>query len=325
MRFLSWLQRFLVGQARAYERPPRAPAIILAAFGTTHPEALGALENIEKRVVAAFPDYEVRLAFTSNHVRARWRERGLDPRYRANQPGVLDRYYQINNVLSELAYFQEHGARLILVQSLLMADGEEFRDLYGLIQSLKALDTGQRSLHPFPWLGLGPPALGLGEGDADTLDRAARALSSLGQLVANKEATVVLMAHGNERRDLTVFGALEQTLRGHYGAAIHIGLVEGEPGLEELKGAISQTTAPGGRLVLAPLMVVAGDHAKNDLAGDEDSWASELKRIGYNVEVNLAGLGSNNLWADLYVDSLRRVEREVSRDKAKEERLSAVA
>jgi sirohydrochlorin cobaltochelatase len=284
-----------------------------------------ALENIEKKVAASFPGYEIRLAFTSNHIRTRWRERGLDPFYRAQNPLVRERYYQINNVLSELAQFQEFGARLILVQSLLMADGEEFRDLYNLIESLKSLDTRQKSLRPFPWLGLGVPALGLGEGDAATLERAALALSSLGGLAAKKEATVLFMAHGNERLDLPVFRALEMTLRRHYGPGIHIGLVEGEPSFETTKSIIAQTTPPGSRLVLAPLMVVAGEHAKNDLAGAPDSWASQLKAMGYNVEVNLQGLGSNDQWAALYVDNLKRLEKAVLKEKAQELNLSAVA
>ncbi|MDR1086566.1 MAG: sirohydrochlorin cobaltochelatase [Deltaproteobacteria bacterium] len=325
MKLVNLLKKIITGQARAYERPPRPPAIILAAFGTTHPGALPALENIETRVKKAFPDYEVRLAFTSNHIRDRWHQRANDPEYRKEHPGVGERFFRINNVLSQLAHFQEYGARLILVQSLLVADGEEFGDLKNLIGSLKELDTGQRSLHPFPWLGLGPPALGLGRGTKESLDRAAASLSSLGDLADSGEAAVVFMAHGNERFDLPVFGELEKTLRSRYGQDIFIGMVEGHPSLEEVRAKVASAVKPGRHLVLAPLMVVAGDHALNDLAGGDDSWVICFRQMGYNVSVSLKGLGSLDGWADIYVESLRQVEREVLAEKAKEENFSEVA
>ncbi|MDR2422909.1 MAG: sirohydrochlorin cobaltochelatase [Deltaproteobacteria bacterium] len=322
MSLLDGLKNFLFPRAYAFERIERPPAVVLAAFGTTHPEALTALENVEARVRAAFPDYETRLAFTSNQVRARWRARGADPGYRKKWPKVHPRYYEINNVLSELASLQEAGGRPILVQSVLVADGEEFRDLFNLIEGLKNLATRQRSLHPFPWIGLGPPALGLGHGDEAALARAARALSPVGERAASGEATVALMAHGHERLELKVFKALEAVAKGLYGPNFHIGLVEGQPDFSRIKAAVEATAPPGGRLLLAPLMVVAGDHAKNDLAGEEGGWASEFKRMGYNVEVSLAGLGSNDQWADLYVESLRRVKEEVFKAKAEEDGLS---
>jgi sirohydrochlorin cobaltochelatase len=163
----------------------------------------------------------------------------------------------------------------------------------------------------------------LGEGDGAALAKAARALAPLGELAARGEATVALMAHGHERLELRVFKALEAAARGLYGPAFHVGLVEGQPGFSDIKAAVAATAPPGGRLVLAPLMVVAGDHAKNDLAGEEGSWASEFRGMGYNVEVSLVGLGSSDRWADLYVESLKRVEEKVLRAKAEEDGLSA--
>ncbi|MDR0548260.1 MAG: sirohydrochlorin cobaltochelatase [Deltaproteobacteria bacterium] len=319
MGILSFFNRLLSPKkALAYERPKLTPAIVLAAFGSTRPEALLALENIEAKVRAAFEGYEVRLAFTSNQIRAIWRARGADPEYRQKRPEIPARYYQPRNFLSQLAYLQEAGGRLILAQPLLMADGEEFRDLYNLVEALKSFKTRQRSLHPFPWLALGPPALGLGDDDQAALTRAAKALSPIALLAAQKEGTVVMMAHGHETLELKVFRALEVKARELYGPKFVIGLVEGQPDFGEVLDAVAKVASKGSFLLLAPLMLVAGDHAQNDLASD-DGWAGQFRRLGYNVEVLSRGLGSSDLWADIYVDNLKKLAEEVIKAKNLEE------
>jgi sirohydrochlorin cobaltochelatase len=205
-----------------------------------------------------------------------------------------------------------------------MADGEEYQDLASLIAALKSVVTRQKSLHPFPYLGLGPPALGLLDGEMAALKKAALALKAYGEEAAQKGATMVFQAHGNHTLEFKVFPALEAELRGLYGPNIHIGLVEGRPGLAELKETFARRVPLGSKLVLAPLMVVAGEHAYNDLAG-EGGWAGEFRRMGYNVEVNLFGLGENDQFADLYVSSLKRLEEAVLREKARVDGLANVA
>jgi len=288
-------------------REPKKPAIVLAAFGTTDVGALKSILNVKARTAAAFPGYDVHLAFTSNTIRDIWHKRAEDKKFRQKNPAVPQEIYQIANPLTTLANIQEGGSRLILVQSLHVTQGEEFGDLKNIVGQLAGIKTMKFSLNPFPWLGLGEPALG--DGGAEYLDTAARALAPLVEEAGKKNAALVLMGHGNEHLEVASYKKMEQALQKTYGPEIALGLVEGEPGLEE---ALKEVEGSGLKTVLlAPLMLVAGDHAKNDMAGDEeDSWASRFKAKGYTVLTHLEGLGSNNAWADIYVEHLKAVEKQ---------------
>jgi len=94
------------------------------------------------------------------------------------------------------------------------------------------------------------------------------------------------------------------------GVKIFIGSVEGYPSLEDVledvKKNLNHFTPKIDNILLKPMMIVAGDHATNDMASDEeDSWKSVLSSAGFKVETILLGLGSNNLFADLFVDHIK--------------------
>jgi sirohydrochlorin cobaltochelatase len=115
-------------EAIGRERGPQKPAIVLAAFGSTDPEGLRAILKVRERVRAAFPGYDVHLAFTSGIIRNIWRKRAGDQNFRqANE--TPPEIYDIVNPLTCLAQIQENGPRGILVQSLHISNGSEFGDL----------------------------------------------------------------------------------------------------------------------------------------------------------------------------------------------------
>jgi sirohydrochlorin cobaltochelatase len=284
--------------AKAFELEPRRPAIVLAAFGTTVPEALADLENVEGRVRAAFPDHDVHMAFTSNMIRLAWRRRA-----EAGETGAK-RWAAVGSPLAVLAGIQDEGSRIILVQSLHVTDGEEYRNLATMIEALSGQEALQASLRPFPDLRLGPPALGLGDGDPLRLDRAARALAGWLDEARRASASLVLVGHGNERLRQEVFRKLEARLRRDY-PRVHLGTVETEPGPEAVAEMVAADPPPSGQVMLAPLMLVAGDHARQDMAGDDPgSFKSRLSAKRLAVVPRLAGLGSLDSWADIYVESL---------------------
>lgn len=281
------------------------PAIVLAAFGTTDVDALASIINIKNRVRAAFPDHEVRLAFTSGIIRGVWRKRAGDEEFRAKTPGAPAEVYSITNPLSALAALAEEGFAPISVQSLHIADGAEFRDLKAMVTALAGIETVKPSSRPFVGLALGEPALG--DGGEDYLRRAAEALTPLVRRAEEAGAALVLMGHGNEHLKQDVYGRLEALLRKAY-PSVSIGLVEGGPGLDYVAEALDNMADRPETVLLAPLMVVAGDHAKNDLAGEsDDSWASRLEASGYRIQIHLEGLGSLDAWADIYVEHLNRL------------------
>ncbi|MDR2455445.1 MAG: sirohydrochlorin cobaltochelatase [Deltaproteobacteria bacterium] len=293
-------------KARAYELEDTRPAVVLAAFGTLRLEALKDLENVEGRVKAAFPEYDVHMAFTCNMIRKIWRQRADAAPVGGPDPIVL-RYSRVKNPLSVLADLQETGAGRVLVQSLHVTDGEEYQNLANQIEALSKVEALQPSLRPFQDLRLGPPALGLGDGHPAYLDRAAEALKSWIREASEAEAALVLMGHGNEKLKQAVFDKLQARLRRDY-PRVYLGTVEAEPGGGEIAEAVAGDKPPSGRVIMAPLMVVAGDHARKDMAGEEpDSWKSLLSAKGLKVEVKLVGLGSLDSWADIYVESLKRL------------------
>jgi sirohydrochlorin cobaltochelatase len=295
--------------AQAFERKPQKPAIVLAAFGTTEVEALDSILNIQRRVQAAFPGYDVHLAFTSNIIRDIWHGRADDAAFKRANPKIPASVYEVNNALTVLARIQEDGARLVLVQSLHISDGEEYTDLARLVESLDKYNTVKSVLKPFPWIGIGEPAMGLGDGQAKYVDRAVAALAPLAQQAKDAGSALILMGHGNEHMTQKVYSRLQDGLRKAYGPQIYIGTVEAPPHAAEIIEAIKKTENAPASVLMTPLMIVAGDHARNDMAGDEpDSWASEFKAAGFTVATRLEGLGSLDSWADIYVEHLKALE-----------------
>ena len=280
------------------------PAIVLAAFGTTEPSALEAIINIKTKVEQAFPDHETRLAFTSRIIRRVWNRRATDDSFKKDHPEIPAEIYTVKSPLSTLALLGEDGPRPILVQSLHVTDGAEYRELAEVVSQLAGIKASAPARRPFPDLRLGPPALG--DGGERYLTRAARALNGLVRTAEAAGAALVLMGHGNEHLHQAVYGDLERKLRAAYRPDIFIGLVEGQPGLTEVLAGLDSLPTPPAKALMAPLMVVAGDHAKNDLAGDDDdSWASVFRARGLTVETRLQGLGSTDDWADIYLEHIR--------------------
>ena len=312
---------FLAPAAMAFERTPQKPAIVLAGFGTTEVSALKSILNIRDRVAAAFPGYDVHLAFTSNIIRSIWHQRATDAAFKKDKAnaGIPAEVYGIKSALTVLAEIQEDGARLILVQPLHVTDGEEFSDLNGLVGALSKYETRKPVLKPFPWIGIGEPALGLKDGEPENIARAVTALAGLAQSAKDAGSALVLMGHGNEHLTQKVYDKLQDALRKAYGPQIYIGAVEAPPHPPEIAAAIKASSGPS-KILLAPLMIVAGDHAHNDMAGpDDDSWKSVFQAAGFEVVPHLEGLGSIDSWADIYVEQLKALAPKVDALKAKDD------
>ncbi|MDR1046121.1 MAG: sirohydrochlorin cobaltochelatase [Candidatus Adiutrix sp.] len=294
---------------RAYDREPQKTAVVLSAFGTTEVEALGAILNVRDKVRAAFPDHDVHLAFTSNIIRGVWRQRAADADFRkANQ--IPEEIYSLGNPLTTLALIQEGGSRPILVQSLHITNGSEFGDLKKIVTQLAGIDALQESKKPFPYLALGDSALG-GGGEAE-LNRAAKALAPLVEDAKTDRSALLLMGHGNEHLDVKAYRDFAAAMNKMYNYPVFLGLVEGSPGYDDILKALKEAKVKS--LLLAPFMLVAGDHAKNDLAGDEeDSWASMLKAEGFSLRTRLTGLGALDSWAEIYVERLKALEAELKK------------
>jgi sirohydrochlorin cobaltochelatase len=119
------------------------------------------------------------------------------------------------------------------------------------------------------------------------------------------ETAICFMGHGTEAESNAVYAKMQEVLTADGFEHFYVGTVEATPSLEDVMAAVGEGEYK--RVVLMPLMVVAGDHANNDMAGDEeDSWKSQFEAKGYSVECVLEGLGQNEEIQQLYVEHLQK-------------------
>lgn len=253
-------------------------ALLCASFGTTVPTAAADIAGVEQALAAAAPGWQLLRAYTSGMVRAALAGRG--------QPE--------DSVPEALARAAAAGCRRVLVQPTHFLWGVEYDKLKA--QALAAAPG-------FDWLRVGRPLLD------DTRDLRALA-GAIGALYpAEPGRAVVLMGHGSAHRANVVYPALQGIFELQSRPDIRVGTVEGWPGLAEVCAALARSRAS--RVLLVPLMLVAGDHAQNDMAGPgPHSWRSVLAGQGYRVDWVRHGLGSEKAVQDLYAAHLRGVLQE---------------
>ena len=282
--------------------------IVLAVFGTSHESALPAILNIQNKVAAAFPHTPVKLAFTSNMIRKIWQKRGADPAYVKAHPEVPREILEVKGVLASISDLQDKGVDYIVVQPVHMAAAEEYHDLASYVSALNSIRTMKPKNMPFKRILLGRPIMGaysLQHVYAEDLKTLAEVLAPDVQEAKAKGQALVYMAHGNEYMPAGYYMELEHVMNQMYpDVKTFITMVEGFPGLDVLREKLRHIKAK--RVVLRPLMVVAGDHAKNDMAGEEpDSIRSVLQKDGIQVNVELRGLGELNGFAELVASHIR--------------------
>ena len=248
--------------------------VLLVAFGTSVPEAMPAMEAVDRDFRKAFPDAEVLWAYTSQIIRKKLAGQGK----------------KTGGISEGLERLAQDGVKVVRVQSLHVMPGEEFSALErAVLLDVKA--------HPgrFDAVYLGRPLL---ESRADAEAVASAVLKDAGGVRGRREA-VVLMAHGQEHgRAGLVFEGVRRIFAEKDGR-VFMATVEGERGIDDLLGELKARKVQNVRL--QPLMLVAGDHAHNDLGGDEDdSWASRCRKNGIRTTVSLKGLGEvpgvNDVW-----------------------------
>lgn len=286
---------------------PGKKAIVLAAFGTSYPQALESILNIQDKVAKAYPDTHIRLAFTSSIIRGIWQKRRDDKQWILDNPSIPEQILQVKSPLATLGLLHDEGYKDITVQPLHIFAGEEFADLKAVMVALHSIRTIKKKSLPFATLRLGRPALGM-PGDVypymDDIRSAAHALAADAKEAKDKDAVLVYMGHGNDFYSTGIYAEFQREMQAIYNHPVYVACVEGYPAFDDLLNALKTTGKKD--IIMKPFMVVAGDHASNDMAGDEeDSWKVMLTEAGYNVETELRGLGSVDAFAQMYADHLK--------------------
>ncbi len=270
--------------------------LLVVSFGTSYNasrvEDIGA---IEKALQKAFPEMSVRRAFTSqiiiNHVQARDGER-------------------IDNVAQALDRAVSNGVKTLVIQPTLLMHGAEYDEL---------CETVAAYADKFESVAVAEPLLGKVGRDASTVNEdkqtvakavVADAVADAGygslEEAAGEGVAFVLMGHGTSHTAKVSYSQMQEQMKNLKYENVFIGTVEGEPEETACENVIEAVKAAGyKKVVLRPLMVVAGDHAHNDMAGeDEDSWVNLFRASGAfdQVECQIAGLGSIPAIQDLYIE-----------------------
>jgi sirohydrochlorin cobaltochelatase len=260
----------------------RREGILIVAFGSSVPEGEAAITAVADAVKSACPDTEVRVSYTSRIIMrkiAREQGRVID------EPAIA---------LAKMAY---EGFTDVTVLSTHIIPGEEYDDLKAVVEGFRIIsDTAPKA--GFRRIGLSLPLL---SSSAD-FERMAGVIADT-YAAQGKSGAVVFVGHGTHHFADAAYSAL-QTALSRRSPNFLIGTIEGLPSYDDVLARLKSTKAKS--VHVAPLMLVAGDHAQNDIAGDEpDSWKSTLTAEGYKVTPVLTGLGQNEAVQNLILDKLR--------------------
>jgi len=303
----------LAHNAFAMMHLPDKKAVVLAGFGTSYPSALVAITNIQEKVQKVFPKVKVQIAFTSNIIRNIWHKRQDDARFLAEHKDIPKEILYVKGPLATIADLQDAGYRTIVVQPLHVYSGEEYADLISYVRGLNAIKTIKKKYTPFVKLVIGRPVLGKNGVVHDyhkDMEAAAKTMAPDVTFALQNGAALVYMGHGNEYYSTGIYAEFQQVMRRMYPQVkIFIGTVEGFPSRNDVVASVTRLGVK--KIILKPLMIVAGDHANNDMAGkDEDSWKSTFKRAGVRVKCVIHGMGENMDWDEIYVDHIKDIARE---------------
>ncbi len=298
--------------ASSGKKTSKGTAIVLASFGTTVPSAVKAITNIQDKIQAAFPGIPVRMTFTSNIIRSVWKKRQAEPE-KWLKMGIPEEVLYVKNIIATVGDLREEGYRDIIVQPTHIYFMEQAQDLQSYVNAFASIKTTKKKWLPFDHVVMGRPALG-GHGDKydyhEDMEKALKTLKMDVEMAKKNNARLVYMGHGNEYWSTGIYVEAAAKMREMYPDVVtYIGSVEGFPRIEDVVRYLSHQQ--GGKIVLKPFMIVAGDHATNDMAGDdEDSWKNVLTKAGYEVIPVLEGLGSNDAFAEIFVDHIRDAARD---------------
>ena len=257
--------------------------ILVVSFGTSFNNSRAAdIKGIEDAIQAAYPDWSVRRAFTAqiiiNHVQARDGEK-------------------IDNMTQALDRAVANGVKNLVVQPTHLMHGAEYDEMCAAIDEYR---------DRFESVSIAEPLLGEVGSDATVINAdkevvakaitaAAVEASGFDSLEAAKEAgaAFVFMGHGTAHVAKVSYSQMSAQMQNLGYENVFIGTVEGEPEETSCESVIEAVKAAGyTNVILRPLMVVAGDHANNDMAGsDDDSWKTMFEAADFTVDCQIAGLG----------------------------------
>ena len=247
--------------------------LLVVSFGTSYNDSrrltVGAIENA---IENAFPDYSVRRGFTSQIIIDHVKKRDN---------------VSIDNVTEALNRAVDNGVKTLVVQPTHLMNGLEYTDLVN-----ELADNSEA----FEQVAVGEPLLT----SDDDFKAVISAITDATKEYDDGETAICFMGHGTEADSNAVYQKMQDMLKEEGFDNYYVGTVEATPSCEDVINQVKEGSYK--KVVLEPLMIVAGDHANNDMAGDDDdSWKSQFEAAGYEVTCLVRGLGELEPIQQLFV------------------------
>lgn len=237
----------------------------------TRDKTIGA---IEKDIAANYPKYEIRRAFTS----------GMVIKVLAQRDRII-----IDNVTEAMEHLVEDGFNTVLVQPTHVINGDVNHEMAAVVR---------RYVDKFDEIKIGEPLLA----SFEDYEKVIRAIMAQFPDLDDSEA-LILMGHGTGHHVNSVYTTLDNQFKAMGYSNVFIGTVEAYPDIAEIVRKVRLFNPR--KVILLPLMIVAGDHACNDMAGDgNDSWKSIFEEAGYEVKCLLQGLGEVQAIRDIFLEHI---------------------
>lgn len=257
-------------------KPGDKAALLMVHFGTTHDDTRAAtIEAINGKAQTAFPELKFQEAYTSRIIIRRLKKRGIEK----------------DTPLDALLKLRGEGYTHIIVQSTNVIDGVEMESLRRDVESV---------LPFFKEVRIGTPLLYSVEDAGKVVKIMESRFNVPVQAKKTAKENFVLVGHGTYTPSTAIYSQMDYMLKADGLTNFHVGTIEGYPTFKTMLAQLKAEKAK--RVTLVPFMFVAGDHAKNDIAGE---WKEMLEKEGFTVKVHLEGLGQIPEIQEIFIEHIR--------------------
>ena len=256
-------------------------ALVVISFGSSYPQAVRAIDNVEDALKKAFPDHDFYRSFTS----------GMIIRKIEREQGV-----RILNPAQLMEKLVQDGCEEVLCQPTHIMSGIEYEKMVGMIESFR---------DRIPDIRIGAPLLT----DPEDYEKTARILLEQVPENLSGEEAFVLMGHGSAHSADAAYKRMQEEYLRQGFENVFVATVDGSVRIGSIVGKLKERKIT--KAYMMPMMIVAGDHARNDMTGpEEDSWKSILEKEGIRTEAIMRGMGEIDEIADMYVAHLKNTIKE---------------
>lgn len=261
----------------------KTKGILVVSFGTSyHSTREVTIDTIEREIAEAFPDFQVYRAWTSKIIIRKLKSRD---------------HMQVDTVCEAMERMAADGITHVVVQPTHVING---------LENDMMKEDALSYAHQFQSISFGAPLLSSEEDNQAVVSAISEEFSSLGP-----KDVLVLMGHGTAHYANAVYAALDYRFKDMGFPNIFLGTVEAYPGIDTILRLVKDYNPE--KVVLAPFMIVSGDHAENDMAGDDpNSWLCQFQNAGFPVSPVLKGLGQYKSIRRIFLEHAREAINELS-------------